>query len=112
MYLVKFEEIASTAACLIFCGVGKSGSPAPKSTTSAPSRRRRSASAETFSVEETLILDIRSAISDVACILLLSINLTRRGLFRAQTGCHNGRNEACDISSKLRNLPDHARADE
>src|SRR5438046_2905700 len=38
------------AACLMLSGVGKSGSPAPKSTTSAPSRRGFSASAATLTV--------------------------------------------------------------
>ena len=39
-------------------GVGKSGSPAPKSTTSFPSRRNRSASAATFIVDDTLIVEV------------------------------------------------------
>src|SRR5215468_4686586 len=50
------------AACLMLSGVGKSGSPAPKSTTSTPSERSFSASEETFMVEETLMEEIRSAI--------------------------------------------------
>ena len=58
VYLVKLAASASTAACLILSGVGKSGSPAPKSTTSTPSRRRRSASAATFIVDETLMVEI------------------------------------------------------
>jgi hypothetical protein len=49
-------------------GVGKSGSPAPKSTTSIPSRRRRSASAATFMVDDSLIREMRSAKSKVACM--------------------------------------------
>src|ERR1700742_2256792 len=50
-------------------GVGKSGSPAPKSTTSSPCARSFSASAETFMVEDTLMEEIRSAIGLVtACI--------------------------------------------
>src|ERR1700676_80763 len=61
VYLVKFFPMASIAACFTFSGVGKSGSPAPKSTTSAPSLRRRSASAATFMVEETLMSEILSA---------------------------------------------------
>ena len=51
------------AACLMLSGVGKSGSPAPKSTTSTPSERSFSASAATFIVDDTLIEEIRSAIA-------------------------------------------------
>src|ERR1051325_9822368 len=54
-------------------GVGKSGSPAPKSTTSTPCWRSRSASAATFMVEETLMEEIRSAISMLAWTCMLSI---------------------------------------
>jgi hypothetical protein len=44
-------------------GVGKSGSPAPKSTTSTPCVRNLSASAATFMVDDTLIKEMRSDIS-------------------------------------------------
>src|ERR1044071_1915550 len=50
-------------ACLILSGVGKSGSPAPKSTTSTPSRLSLSASAATFIVDDTLMDEILCAIS-------------------------------------------------
>ena len=53
--------MASTAATLTCGGVGKSGSPAPRSTTSTPSRRRRSASAATFIVGEVATADMRAA---------------------------------------------------
>src|ERR1017187_6186296 len=57
------------AACLMLSGVGKSGSPAPKSTTSSPCARSFSASAETFMVDDTLMEEMRSAIGLVsACI--------------------------------------------
>src|SRR5579864_372158 len=68
VYLVKLASMASMAARLMLSGVGKSGSPAPKSTTSIPSRRRRSASAATFIVEDSLMREIRSAKSKVACM--------------------------------------------
>ena len=64
VYLVKLPLIAAMAACLMLSGVGKSGSPTLKSTTSAPSRRRRSASAATFMVDETLIKALRSDRTD------------------------------------------------
>ena len=62
VYLVKFALMAAMPACLMLSGVGKSGSPALKSTTSTPSRRSLSASAMTFMVEETLIAEMRSAV--------------------------------------------------
>src|SRR5687768_3577146 len=43
VYLVRPARIASKAACLMFSGVSKSGSPAPKSHTFAPDARRDSA---------------------------------------------------------------------
>src|ERR1700689_1388348 len=61
VYLVKLAWMAAMAACLMFSGVGKSGSPALKSTTSTPARRRRSASAATFMVDDSLISEILSA---------------------------------------------------
>src|SRR5258708_10258906 len=68
VYLVKFWFRASMAARLMLSGVGKSGSPAPKSTTSAPSRRRLSASAATFIVDDTLISEILDPSSCTVCI--------------------------------------------
>src|SRR6266853_1602737 len=70
--------MASMAACLMFSGVGKSGSPAPKSTTSAPSRRNRSASAITFMVDDTLMREILEASAPfvgigVICIIACSL---------------------------------------
>src|SRR5580704_927145 len=69
VYLVKLASSAAMAAFLILSGVGKSGSPAPKSTTSTPSRRRRSASAATFMVDDSLMRETRSARSIVACMV-------------------------------------------
>src|SRR5690349_19576440 len=76
VYFVKFALMASMPARFTFSGVGKSGSPAPKSTTSAPSRRRRSAVAATFMVDDSLIVDTRPAKAGedwtlVDCITLL-----------------------------------------
>ena len=58
---MKFSLIALWAASLACSGVGKSGSPAPKSTTSTPERRNRAASSPTLSVGEPLTLVVRSA---------------------------------------------------
>ncbi len=49
-------------ARLMRSGVGKSGSPAPKSTTSTPWARSLSASAATFMVEDTLMVEMRCEI--------------------------------------------------
>src|SRR5438270_10302896 len=70
VYLVKFASMARTAAALMLSGVGKSGSPALKSTTSCPSRRKRSASAATFMVDDSLINEIlwaRSSVVGIYC---------------------------------------------
>src|ERR1700693_2801354 len=68
VFFVKLASSAAMAAFLMLSGVGKSGSPAPKSTTSTPSRRKRSASAATFMVDDSLMRDTRSARSRVACM--------------------------------------------
>src|SRR6185369_15309223 len=43
VYFVRPARIARSAACLMLSGVSKSGSPAPKSHTSAPDARNASA---------------------------------------------------------------------
>ena len=60
VYLVKLLSIARTAACLMFSGVGKSGSPAPSATTSTPARLSLAASAVTAMVADSLIRPTRS----------------------------------------------------
>src|SRR5436190_10716234 len=61
VYLVNSRSSASCAAAFTAPGVGKSGSPAPKSITSIPSRRSRSTVAVTFIVGELAMRDVRSA---------------------------------------------------
>src|SRR3954453_10651839 len=61
VYFVKPSSIAAWAAALIDAGVGKSGSPAPKSSTGTPSRRRRSTAAVTFIVGDDAIPEVRRA---------------------------------------------------
>src|ERR1044071_4046702 len=61
VYLVKFASMARCAAAPMCAGVGKSGSPAPKSTTSTPCALSFKASAATFIVGETPIRLVRSA---------------------------------------------------
>src|SRR5258706_14826194 len=61
VYFVKSWSRASCAAALTAVGVGKSGSPAPKSITSMPDRRRRSTVVVTFMVGDSAIRLVRSA---------------------------------------------------
>src|SRR6202790_3254887 len=99
VYLVKLASIASMAACLMFCGVGKSGSPAPKSTTSLPSRRRRSASAATFMVDDALISEILSASAWVVGMVVLLLLILLRDA--APQALFNQRRHQCgDVASE------------
>src|SRR5271155_3317929 len=99
--------MASMAARLMLSGVGKSGSPAPKSTTSAPSRRSFSASAATFMVEETLILEILSAkLCSVCIILVLPLK------FGLQLRLHHRRHQARNIAAERYHFLHQVRAQE
>src|SRR6185295_4271914 len=55
VYLVLPARIARAAASLMFSGVSKSGSPAPKSTTLAPEARRDSAACIAARVDDGFI---------------------------------------------------------
>ena len=55
VYFVCPARIAASAASLMFCGVSKSGSPAPRSTTSTPAARMASAACIAASVDDTFI---------------------------------------------------------
>src|SRR5581483_5442278 len=87
VYLVKFAWMAATAASLMCGGVWKCGSPAPKSTRSAPEARILSASATTAMVAETSMRLIRSASAiregvatdiEASCLQLWSSSADRR----------------------------------
>src|SRR5579863_2737725 len=117
VYLVKFWFRASMAARLMLSGVGKSGSPAPKSTTSAPSRRRRSASAATFMVEDTLISEILEASSCTVCIRSTPSNflyqvLTPRQRPPLHSLLNRGRHQPRDVSAQRSHLLHQVGADE
>ena len=84
VYLVKPAASAWMQASLICCGVSKSGSPAPKSTTSTPCARNFSASAATFMVDETLINEMRSAISVFSSSAMISYFTSVAGRLRRQ----------------------------
>ena len=94
VYFVKFWSIAVFAAAFAGSGVGKSGSPAPKSTTSMPCRFNFSASAATFIVGEVETRAIRSA------------NMCP--LFFSQPGFHNLGDEPADSSAERKDFLDHA----
>src|SRR4051794_22894577 len=61
VYFVKSASIAACAAALTAAGVGTSGSPAPRSSTCTPSRRRRSTAAVTFIVGDEAMRELRLA---------------------------------------------------
>src|SRR5947209_7134386 len=114
VYFVKFCSSARMAACLMLSGVGKSGSPAPKSTTSTPSARSRSASCATFKVDDTLMEEIRSAIGlAVACITLGLRPFTFGfGNTPPQPLLDRRRDEPRNIAAEAENFLHQARADE
>ena len=60
MYFVKLASMARCAAAPMCVGVGKSGSPAPKSTTSIPWAFIFMASAATFIVGDTAMRPARA----------------------------------------------------
>src|SRR5579885_3027374 len=106
--------MARTAACLMLSGVGQSGSPAPKSTTSTPSLRSFSASAATFMVDETLIREMRSAIGfAIACITVRLCPFYKIRMIQAlvQPRLHRRRHQAGDIPAELENFFDQTGAD-
>ena len=74
VYLVQSVSMARWAAALMLAGVEKSGSPAPKSRTATPSRRRRSTVAVTFIVGDEAMRDVRLA----SWVMRLSVESGRR----------------------------------
>ena len=81
VYRVKLASMAAMAASLMWRGVGKCGSPAPKSTRLAPWARSLAASAATAMVAETSIRPMRSAKTFVGVetvMMLLSLQISRQ----------------------------------
>src|SRR5579884_1622180 len=111
VYRVKFCSRARTAARLMLSGVGKSGSPALKSITSTPEARSRAASAATFMVDDSLMVEIRSAIAlSTAGILSPSCGLAFRLLSNTglrqtvpQPRFHGRRHEPGDVPAQAEN---------
>src|SRR3989304_2882444 len=112
VYLLKSSRMARMAASFTFSGVGKSGSPAPKSIRSAPSERSFSASIITAMVEET---EMRETLLEKAISAVLGLNCTllmRLHLLGAEPLLHQRRNQAADVPTQLTDLPHQARAEE
>src|SRR5262245_36084988 len=99
VYLVKFASMAAIPAFFTCSGVWKSGSPAPRSTTSTPARRSRSASAATFSVADVEIPARRSA----------SMSSLLR--FCPHAGLHNRRDQPPYLTAEIEHFLDQPRAD-
>src|SRR5436189_404001 len=102
VYFVNSWSSASCAAIFTAFGVGKSGSPAPKSMTSTPSRRRRSTVAVTFIVGEMAMREVRAA--SVISDSLLSYFLPKP-LF------DQFRHQAADAAAEREHFLDQPRAD-
>src|SRR5512134_2200056 len=114
VYFVKFASMAACAAAPMCRGVGKSGSPAPRSTTSMPFALRAIASAATFMVGEAAIRVARAA-SDtgVDCAELPMISGPQRlarELLLAQAAFDDVRNDALDGSAQGDDFLHEARA--
>src|SRR5215510_5639618 len=82
----------------MFSGVGKSGSPGPKSTTSCPSAFSRVAAANTAAVE---LREMRDTLADS----FIGLQLFRKLL------PHQRRNQPFDRTSKFEYFPNQARAE-
>src|SRR3990170_4689628 len=91
--------MATLAASFAGCGVGKSGSPAPKSTTSTPCRFSFAASPATFIV------------GDVDTLLIRSASMNFPSLFFFQPAFDNFGHQAADLTAKREDFFDEPRTD-
>src|SRR5579864_8140259 len=122
VYLVKLARMAAMAASLMCSGVAKCGSPAPKSTRSAPFSRSLVASITTAMVAEISMRSMRSERTLLFTSLatgmyapyldLLSdpANFHRRcaSQFLLQPLLHQFRHQAFNRAAELRDLPHQA----
>src|SRR5512132_1979590 len=100
-------SIAAFAASLTCAGVGKSGSPAPKSTTWMPERFKRSASAATFIVAEPVTLARRCASTIDIANLLDRLNLR----FPAHPLFDRRRHQPANLAAEAEHFLDQTRAE-
>src|SRR2546426_7853015 len=91
--------MAAIPAFFTCSGVSKSGSPAPRSTTSTPARRSRSASAATFRVADAEIPARRSA----------SMSSLLR--FRPHPGLHQRRDQPLHLTAEIEDFLDQPRTE-
>src|SRR6266705_5507687 len=77
VYLVWPSRIASAAAALMFCGVSKSGSPAPRSTTSMPAARIACAVCIAAKVDDAFIRATLSETGNLVEIVVATIVIKR-----------------------------------
>src|SRR5215510_3138551 len=106
VYREKFASIAAFAASLTWVGVGKSGSPAPKSTTWMPERFKRSASAATFIVAEPVTLARRCASAIDIANLSNGLNLG----FPAHPLLNGRRHQPANLAAEAEHFLNQARA--
>src|SRR5207302_11072645 len=113
VYFDLFSSIALIAAFLMWSGVGKSGSPGPKSAISTPRDFSFSASEITAAVGEICMRLIRSVSCTFAPRKKFTVCETRQirlRNFRAQALLHDFRHQALERCAKLRNLAHQLRA--
>src|SRR5687768_1062935 len=89
--------MATLAASFAGCGVGKSGSPAPKSTTSTPWRFSFAASPATFIV------------GDVETLLIRSASMDFPSLFFSQPALHDLGHETAHLATEREHFLDEPR---
>src|SRR4030095_16030757 len=106
VYREKFASMAAFAASLTWVGVGKSGSPAPKSTIWTPVRFKRAASAATFIVAEPVTLARRCASAIDIANLSNGLNLG----FPAHPLLNGRRHQPANLAAEAEHFLDQARA--
>src|SRR5215475_7142575 len=103
VYRVRLFLIARMPASLMLSGVGKSGSPAPRSRTSAPSAFNFSAARKTARVDDDCIFCTRSETGN-ASLLIFCLDIATSALTLIQFLMHalfdDRRNEAGDRSTQ------------
>ena len=77
VYFVSPARMASAAASLMFCGVSKSGSPAPRSTTSMPAARIVCAACIAAKVDDGFIRATLSEIGNLEETVVATIAIER-----------------------------------
>src|SRR5262245_3226176 len=107
VYLVKFSSSACFAACLIGSGVGKSGSPTPRSMTLTPCERSLSAAITTAAVDDSFVscarVETGNAFASAVVLILYQ--------FLFHSFDHGMGHETVNRAPEQEDLFDQARAD-